>query len=128
MPDSTRCSDRSSGMIRLPTEFQINYRSSDWNGIRCGDEMQYFSKLKTLMELPNAERSAKIRRAVGRRTRRFLDAAMYSYIAPRLNRSTFARYSIGYKPDSHCDFGRIPNYSQLFKLWTTGNMTNNCGD
>jgi Macrocin-O-methyltransferase (TylF) len=90
--------------------------------------MHSLSKLKALWELPSTERSVTIRSAVGRRARKFLDSAICSYVAPRLNRSTSIPYSIGYKPDSHCEFSGIPCYSRLFELWTSGTATNNCGD
>jgi hypothetical protein len=86
------------------------------------------SKLKALRGLPRTERSAVIRSAIGRRVRNLIDGAVCSQIGPLLNRSTLIPYLIGYKPDSHYEFDSIPHYSRLFELWTSGNVTNNCGD
>jgi hypothetical protein len=83
-------------------------------------------KAKALLDLPQVERSDKIRRALRNRYQDYLSKIVYSTLGYWLNRIA-SRYMLEYRPDSHCDFQRCGDYERLLNGWLAGNRQN-CGD
>jgi O-methyltransferase len=84
------------------------------------------TKLKALLELPQAERNAKVRRGLRNRYEDYLSEIIYSTVGYWLNR-TRSRYMLDYRPDSHYNLNRFGDYERLLNGWLAGNRTN-CGD
>jgi Macrocin-O-methyltransferase (TylF) len=81
-----------------------------------------------LSGLSHAERTVKIRRGVRRRVQLFAGRAVYYTIAYLINRSRESPIIVDYRPDFHYIFDELLEYRDLFRSWTRGNNTNNCGD
>lgn len=84
-------------------------------------------KLAAIMSLAPAERSARIKRGLRNRSRFYVDRLVYSTFGHWLNR-TNSRYMLEFRPDSHFDFDRYPDFEPLFNSWVAGNRHRNCGD
>jgi hypothetical protein len=80
-------------------------------------------RIRAILDLPAAERRAKIQRALRDRT----SSQLYKYIGNWMNRSK-SRFLLDFRPDSHYNFDRFVDFEPLMKQWLAGNQFNNCGD
>lgn len=83
-------------------------------------------KVKALLDLPQAQRNAKIKRGLRNRYHDSLSKLIYSTAGYWLNRAR-SRYILEFRPDSHYDLRQFGDYEQLLKGWLAGNRAN-CGD
>jgi hypothetical protein len=74
--------------------------------------MSILTRIKKLMALPRVERNARIKRGLQDRTSIYL----YERLGNWVNRGR-TRFMVDYRPDSHVDFDRNPDYDALFEGW-----------